>query len=76
VRNHKIKAKTSTKVRQKILIIGDSHVRGIAVQLSQEVKKCVMGNARQTTNNDKMHVHSTRVVSHTRASVCTEVNAR
>jgi len=34
-----------------------------AVQPSQGAEKCVMGNARQTTNNAEVHVHSTRVVS-------------
>jgi len=47
-----------------------------AVQPSQDAEMCVMENARQTTNNAKVHVHSTRVVSHTRVSVCTEVDAK
>jgi hypothetical protein len=46
------------------------------MQRSQTARKYIMESAWQPTNYVKVHVHSTHVVSHTRANVYTEVDVR
>jgi hypothetical protein len=63
--------------RLKVMALPNAKDRGrSAMQRSQTARKYIMESAWQPTVDAKLHVHSTYVVSHTRASIYTEVDVR